>query len=89
VPPPYAIEVEPGEAYGGLSFDITPDTAEIYIDGENAGQVADFTPSAQPLTVGAGEHHIEIDAPGYRPMAFDVDVAPGQVIPFRGDLEPQ
>ncbi len=87
-PPPDAIEVESGAPYGGLSFDVTPPTAEVYIDGEDAGEVDDFTANAQPLTVGAGSHHIEIDAPGYRPMAFDVDVEPGQVIPFRGDLQP-
>jgi hypothetical protein len=28
-----------------------------------------------------------LQAPGYEPMGFDVDAVPGQVIPYRGDLQ--
>ena len=42
----------------------------------------------QPLTLAAGRHSIELQAPGYEPVAFDVDVAPGQVIPYQGALPP-
>jgi hypothetical protein len=51
------------------------------------GTVGDFTPTTQPLGVEAGHHHVEIRAPGYQTMSFDVDIIAGQVIPYQGSLE--
>jgi hypothetical protein len=76
------------EATGGVSFEITPATAEVYVDGSYMGTVGQFTPSTQPLGLPAGRHHIEIRAPGYRTMDFDADIVPGQVIPYQGTLQP-
>jgi len=72
---------------GGVSFDITPDSAEVWVDGNYMGQVADYTASSQPLGLTAGRHHIELREPGFQVSSFDVDVIPGQVIPFQGQLE--
>jgi len=36
-----------------------------------------------------GRHHIQLQAQGMQPMGFDVDVQAGQVIPYRGTLQPQ
>ena len=47
-----------------------------------------LTPTTQPLGLAAGRHHIELRASGYRTMAFDVDIVAGQVIPYRGALQP-
>jgi len=73
---------------GGVSFDITPSTAEIWVDGNYYGTVDQFTSSFQPLGLAAGRHHIELREPGYQVSSFDVDIIPGQVIPFQGQLEP-
>ena len=40
----------------------------------------------QHLNLEAGSHHIEIEAQGYPPIAFDVRVAPGQTITYRANL---
>ena len=72
--------------YGGISFDIQPYDAEIYIDGHYAGCVADYSPYEGPLTLAAGRHWIELRAPGYRRLSFEITVVPGQVIPYRGSL---
>ena len=72
---------------GGLSFEITPDTAEVFVDGSYMGTVGQFTPTSQPLGLTAGRHRVEIRAPGYLTMDFDVDIVPGQVIPYQGVLE--
>jgi hypothetical protein len=83
------VVVDPGSAvYGGISLEITPPDAAVYVDGAYVGPVGDFDGTRQPLTLVAGRHHVEISAPGYEPMVFDVDVVPGQVIPYRGDLQP-
>ena len=99
-PPPYpgqvgSVGVQPAPSspaqsdMGGVSFQITPSAAEIFVDGERAGTVNQFTPTSQPLGLVAGSHRIEIRAQGYKTMDFDVDIVAGQVIPYQGTLEPQ
>jgi len=81
------VVVGPGSnIYGGIAFEITPYDADVYVDGIYAGHVSDFDGTTQPLTLAAGTHRIEIVAPGYQTLTFDVGVQPGQVIPYRGDL---
>jgi hypothetical protein len=72
---------------GGVSFEITPSTAEVFIDGRRAGTVGQFTPSSQPLGLPSGRHRVEIRAPGYKTMDVDIDIVAGQVIPYQGILE--
>jgi hypothetical protein len=73
-------------AVGGVSFDFSPSDAAVYVDGQYAGQARDYTANSQPLSLAPGRHHVEIQAPGYVPMAFDVDIVAGQVIPYQGTL---
>src|SRR6185312_9803201 len=65
-------------APGGVSFEITPSTAAVFVDGTYVGTAGTFGPSSQPLGLIAGQHHIEIRAAGYRTMTFDAEVTPGQ-----------
>lgn len=91
-PPGGSVTVQPAAPnqanMGGVSFDITPDSAEIYVDGNYVGQVNQYTATSQPLGLPAGRHHIEIREPGYQVSSFDLDIMAGQVIPFQGQLEP-
>jgi len=64
-------------AYGGVSFDVDPRDAAIYIDGEYIGYVDEFGPYDAPLTLPVGLHRVDVRAPGYRTLSFDVSVAPG------------
>jgi hypothetical protein len=83
-----AINVQPGDRnVGGVSFEITPSTAEVYVDGSYVGTTGDFTPSSRPLDLTPGRHRIEIRAEDYRTMSFDADVVAGQVVPYRGALQ--
>jgi hypothetical protein len=89
-PAPGSIGVQPGQSQnnmGGVSFEITPSTAEVFIDGSYVGTVGEFTPTTQPLGLTPGRHQMEIRAPGYRTMNFDVDIVAGQVIPYQGTME--
>jgi hypothetical protein len=86
---PPAITVQPDQSnMGGLSFSISPDTAEVWVDGNYFGAVGDYGPESQPLGLPAGRHHVELREPGYQVSSFDVDIVPGQVIPYQGQLEP-
>ena len=78
----------PGQANtGGVSFEITPNTAQLFVDGTLVGTVGQFTPTSQPLGLAAGHHQIEVRAPGYQTMSFEVDIIAGQVIPYQGAME--
>ena len=80
--------VEPDQSnLGGMSFEITPSDAQVFVDGNYVGTVGEFTPTTQPLGVPSGRHHVEIRDSGYKTMAFDVDIVAGQVIPYQGQME--
>jgi hypothetical protein len=84
----YPIRIVPGISYGGVSFLVTPGDAAVYVDGTYVGLASDFYGNVQPLPLTPGVHRIELQAEGYSPMVFDVDVMPGQVIPYEGTLRP-
>ena len=80
--------VAPAVAYGAISFALDPGDAAVYVDGNYVGVARDFDDTMQPLSLTAGTHRIELNAPGYEPVAFDVNVVPGQIIPYQGSLQP-
>jgi hypothetical protein len=86
--PSDSVNVMPNNA-GGLSFDIFPNTAAVYVDGQYAGTAADFSPTMPPLALTPGRHYIDIRAVGFEPIVFDVDVLVGQVIPYQGTMRRQ
>jgi len=85
---PAGLDPEPDQSkYGGVSFEITPSNAEVFVDGNPVGTAGQFTPTSQPLGLPAGRHHVEIRLSGYRTMSFDADIVAGQVIPYQGQME--
>ena len=74
-------------APGGISFEITPDSAAVFVDGNYMGTAGEFGPSEEPLGLNTGRHRVEIRAPGYRTMTLDADVRPGEVVPYQGTLQ--
>jgi PEGA domain-containing protein len=87
--PRQPVFVTPGSPYyGGVALEMTPYDADVFVDGTYAGRVEDFDGATQPLTLTTGVHEIEVQAQGYEPMRMNVEVQPGQVIPYRGDLRP-
>lgn len=86
---PYSeVYVGPNASYGGVALQIQPDDAFVYVDGGYAGIARDFDGTRQPLTLTPGTHHIEITQNGFEPLAFDVTIQPGTVIPYEGGLRP-
>ena len=88
-PPSGSVGVQQGQNSGGVSFDITPNAAGVYVDSIYVGTAAEFSPTTMPLTLTPGRHHIELRVAGYQTMAFDTEVVAGQVIPYRGEMQPQ
>jgi hypothetical protein len=73
---------------GGVSFEITPGDAAVYVDGAYVGVADEFSSGTHPLTLAEGRHHIEMRTQAGASAAFDVDIVPGQVIPYQGTLVP-
>jgi hypothetical protein len=80
--------LSPPPGVGGVSFDITPAEAAVFVDGVYVGPAGDFSSVNPPLSLAAGHHHFELRAQGRQTLTFDVDVVAGQVVPYQGTLQP-
>jgi hypothetical protein len=72
---------------GGFSFEVSPNTAQVFVDGKYMGTVGEFTPQSQPLGVPAGDRRVELRADGYRTVQFEAQVVAGQVLPYQGSMQ--
>ena len=81
------MSVQPS-AVGRLRLRVEPATAQVYVDGFYMGTVDDFNGSGQDVSLEAGPHRIEIRAPGYETLTFDVKTEPSRTITYRGTLRP-
>lgn len=73
---------------GGLKLKVEPTFAEVYVDGYFMGIVADFDGAFQRMELEVGAHHIEIRAPGYQTIVFDVRIEFNDTVTYRGELQP-
>jgi len=73
---------------GELRIDVSPRFADVYVDGYFAGRVDDFDGLFQALKLEGGPHHIQVVAPGFVNLDFDVRIEPGRKITYRGALQP-
>ena len=71
---------------GGLQLDVEPRQALVYVDGWYVGLADDFSGYYRHLETGAGWHIVEIVAPDYQPLIFDVAVSPGRTTTYRSSL---
>jgi PEGA domain-containing protein len=72
---------------GGVRLDVKPKDADVYVDGGKAGVVDDFDGIFQALKLLPGVHHIELQAPGYAPLEFDVNIEPGETLHYRDAMK--
>jgi hypothetical protein len=77
-----------GYPTGELRLRVRPRNAEVYVDGYYAGRVDEFDGMFQALELESGGYTIEIVAPGFEPLQFDVRIQPGRKTTYDGDLRP-
>ncbi len=77
------------EDQGALHLKVKQREASVFVDGYYAGIVDDFDGVFQRLHVAPGPHRVEISAPGYEALSFEVRVLPGQTVTYRGELKPE
>jgi len=85
-PPASYVSMQPGVAYGGVRIEGAPKDAQVFADGYYVGLVEDFDGPVRHLNLEAGAHRIEIRPAGAQPVAFDVNVQPGQTISVHADV---
>jgi hypothetical protein len=88
MPPAAYLSVQPGRVYGGVRITDAPRDAQVFADGYYMGVVNDFDGIFQHMNLEAGPHHIEVVEQGFAPVAFDVNVQPGETTTFRAQMQP-
>jgi hypothetical protein len=73
---------------GSLRLQVEPKDAQVYVDGYYAGMVDQFDGHFQHLDLSPRPHHVEIRAPGYQPLAFDIVIQSHHRTDYRGTLLP-
>ena len=73
---------------GQLRLQVEPKNADVYVDGYYAGVVDDFDGHFQHLNLTPGSHRVEIVAPGYQPLTFDITIETHHKTTYRGTLNP-
>ncbi len=76
-----------GIADGSLRLKVRPRDAQVYVDGYYAGVVDEFDGVFQRLHLEAGPHQIEIRAPGFETLTFDVQIRWDDTTTFEGELK--
>jgi hypothetical protein len=84
---PGAVACEHETPCGGVSFDVTPVSAQVFVDGVFAGIVGDFATTTAPLLLAPGDYFIEVRLAGFRTASIDVTITAGAVTPYQGRLE--
>jgi PEGA domain len=72
---------------GSLRLKIKPRDASVFVDGYYVGLVDDFDGIFQKLNIEAGPHRVEIRAPGYETLSFEVRLVPDHTTTYTGELK--
>jgi hypothetical protein len=71
-----------------VDTDISPEEAEVWLDGERIGTADDFDGFPSYLEVPAGWHRLEFRYPGSRTLRIDLRARPGGYYDFNRELRP-
>lgn len=71
---------------GALRLKVRPEHGQVYVDGYYVGEVDSYDGIFQKLTIEAGTHRVEIRAPGYETVQFEVMVIPGETVTYKGEM---
>ena len=86
--PPYGWHRPVYDRTGSARLQVTPRTAEVYVDGYFVGVVDDFDGVLQRLHVPAGEHEIVFHLEGYRTIRQKALFRPGATLKMTFTMQP-
>lgn len=76
-----------GERYGALDTDLSPERAEVWIDGRKVGLADDFDGFPSYLWLEEGTYDVVFYLPGYTTLSRQYSIYPGLVIDVEDRLE--
>jgi hypothetical protein len=80
----------PGRAFGNfgaLDTDVSPERAEVWVDGKKVGLADDFDGFPDYLWLEKGTYDVAIYLPGYKTIARQYTIYPGMVIDVEDRME--
>ena len=86
-PPGYPIFVPEYQVGSAARLLVTPQEAEVYVDGRYAGKVRDFHGFTQRLDLPAGGHELALYLEGYRTMREKLYFQAGDSYKIKGAME--
>jgi hypothetical protein len=78
--------VEPPSRTGSLFLEVQPGSAQVFVDGYYVGTPNDLNAQRRGLVLESAPHRIDVSAPGYEAVTFDVRIEPNQSLVFRRAL---
>jgi len=75
---------EPEMTTGALFLDVTPASALVFIDTAYVGSVADL--QTRGVTLSAGRHWVDLEAPNYGKKTIEVAVRAGEPLRYQFDM---
>ncbi|MBI5191654.1 MAG: PEGA domain-containing protein [Nitrospirae bacterium] len=78
----------PPADYGYLDTDVTPDTAEVWVDGKFFGTASEFDGWFESLKLPLGVHTAEFRLPGYLPYAVSFTITPEDTTSIEHVMQP-
>ena len=73
---------------GSLVLHVKPDNTDVFVDGYYVGAAVDLGGDRGGTFLEEGPHRVDLSAPGFESVTFDVRIAPNQSIVFRRELKP-
>ncbi len=81
-------EVSPyADQYARVDTDVSPEAAEVYLDGTLIGQADDFDGFPDYLYLETGRYRLELRHPFYETVARELDVRAGQAIQVNDEMK--
>ena len=72
---------------GAVRIKVKPRDASVYVDGYFVGKVDDFDGLLQKLHLSSGPHRIEIRAPQFESLSFEVLIDTDRTITYHGEMK--
>lgn len=70
-----------------LELEVSPDDAEVYIDGAYSGQISRWRDHAVPVR--SGSRRVELRAPHHITERFDLHIGANEIVTLEVALEPE
>jgi hypothetical protein len=80
------VDPMPGR-YARVDTDVSPETAEVYLDGTRIGQADDFDGFPDYLYLEPGKYVLEFRHPSYETIHKEIEVREGQAISMNDDMK--